>query len=560
MRVLGPVVLASLFLIGCADRARNGDAGEVGGTIVVPTPGGVGTPTFPLYAQDASGRMVSDAVFDRLAEVGADLNTAGDQGFTPRLATSWQWAADSLSIAFSIDPRARWHDGRPVTANDVRFSTNLYKNPKTGAVQLSLLADIDSVSVRDSLTAVVWFKRRYPEQFYSFTYNVFPVPEHLIKDIAPEALITSPAVANPIGSGRFRMGTVQPGVRWELVADTANYRGRPKLDRVIITAVADPGVALTQLMAGEADFVEIVPPPALAQVDSAPSLKLVPYPNQQHVYLGFNFRDARGGSQPHPLFSDVRVRRAIAMSLDREAMLRNVFAGRGVLGTGPAVRSLGDTTVVLPPLDRTRAAALLDSAGWRAGANGMRSKNGRPLEFTLAVPTSSATRMQYAVLIQEQLREVGIRVNLDQMDFNAFMDRGLRGRYDAALHGRGSDPGLTDINQSWTTAGVPPAGQNWVRYSNPAINALADSLTKTFDPARVRQLKHRAYQIITDDVAGVWLYDVLTIAGVHDRLRTTGMRPDAWWSGLAEWSIPANERIDRDRVGLHAPAASDSSR
>jgi peptide/nickel transport system substrate-binding protein len=551
MRVLRPrlLILCSVLLGACADRdgAAGGDAG---GTIVIPTPGGIGTPMFPPYAQDPMGRLAADALFDRLAEPGAELNTIGDRGFTPRLAQSWQWSADSLSIAFALDSRARWHDGRPVTANDVRFSLNLHKNPKAGAVQLSLIGDIDSVSVRDSLTPVVWFNRRSPEQFYTVTYNVFPLPEHLLKDIAPEALITSPAVAQPVGNGRFRLGAVEPGVRTELVADTSNYRGRPKLDRIVITAVADPGVAVTQLMAGQGDFIELVPPDAQSRVDSAPDLKLVPYPALQHVYLGFNFRDARGGTSPHPLFQDVRVRRAISMGLDRSAMLQNVFGGRGILGTGPSARPLGDTTVTLPPFDRARAAALLDSAGWVAGAQGMRAKNGRPLTFRLAVPTSSATRMRYAVLIQEQLRELGIRVDIDQMDFNAFMDGAMRGRYDAALHGRASDPGLTDINQSWATGGAPPAGQNWVRYSNPAVNALADSLTKSVDPERARQLKRRAFQIITDDAPGVWLYDVLTIAGAHKRLRTEGMRPDAWWSGVADWWIPANERIERDRIGL----------
>ena len=550
MRALLPrLVLCSVVLGACGDR-NAASTGEAGGTIVIPSPGGVGTPMFPPFAQDAMGRLAADALFDRLAEPGPELNTIGDRGFTPRLARSWQWAADSMSIAFALDPRARWHDGRPVTASDVRFSFNMYKNPKAGAVQLSLLGDVDSVSVRDSLTAVAWFKRRSPEQFYSFTYNVFPVPEHLHKDVAPEALVTSPAVARPVGNGRFRLGAVEPGVRAELLADTANYRGRPKLDRIVISTVADPSIGVTQLMAGEGDFIEIVPPDAQARVDSAPDRKLVPYPGQQHVYLGFNFKDGRGGAGPHALFQDVRVRRAVAMALDRRAMLQNVFGGRGVLGTGPSARALGDTTVVLPPFDRARAAALLDSAGWVAGAQGMRAKNGRPLAFKLAVPTSSGTRMRYAVLIQEQLRELGIRVDIDQMDFNAFMDAANRGRYDAALHGRASDPGLTDINQSWTTAAVPPAGQNWIRYSNPAVNALADSLVNAPSADQARQLKHRAYQIITDDAAGVWLYDVLTIGGAHKRLRTEGMRADAWWSGVADWWIPANERIERDRIGL----------
>ena len=562
MRLFTLAAASSLLLTACGDRGQNGGGGDAaaGGTIVVATPGGIGTPMFPLYAEDPMGRLGSDAMFDLLAEFGNDLNTVGDRGFQPRLAKSWSWASDSMSIAFSLDPRARWHDGRPVTASDVRFAFSLYKNPKAGAVQLSLLQDVDSVSVRDSLTAVAWYKQRSPEQFYVFTYNVRPLPEHLLKDIAPEALVTSPAVANPIGNGRFRLGKVEPGVRTELLADTANYRGRPKLDRVIIATTPDPATAITQLLTGQADFLEIVPPDAQPKVDSSANAKLVPYPGQQNVYLGFNLADPRALSRPHPILGDARVRRAIAMGLDREAMLKNVFGGRGVLGTGPAAKSLGDTTITLPPFDRSRAAALLDSAGWTAGPDGMRAKNGRPLAIKLGVPSSSVPRMRYAVLIQEQLKALGIRVDLDQMDFNAFMDRGRRGMFDAAMHGRASDPGLADMNQSWTKAAFPPAGQNWVRYVNPAIEAIADSLLKTGDPERIRQLKHRAYQTITDDVPGVWLYDVLTIAGAHKRLHPEGMRADAWWAGVADWWIPAKERIERDRIGLRASAASDSTR
>lgn len=552
MRVLTTLVVCSFLMVGCADR--DATRGETGGTVIIPAPGGMATPMFPPFAQDPIGRLASDAMFDRLAEIGPDLSTVGDRGFTPRLAKRWQWAQDSLSIAFSLDERARWHDGRPVTANDVKFTFDLFKNPKAGAVQLSLLGDIDSVTVRDSLTAVVWYKRRSPEQFYTFTYNVFPVAEHAVRDIAPEALMTSAAVTNPVGNGRFRLGRVEPGVRVELLADTANYRGRPRLDRIVITTVADGSVALTQLMSGAADFIEIVPPPALAAVDSSATAKLVPYPGQQHVYLGFNFRDARGGTGPHPLFEDRRVRRAIAMGLDRSAMLQNVFGDHGILGTGPSVKSLGDTTVALPAFDRAHAAALLDSAGWSLGTNGIRTRNGRPLTFKLAIPTSSGTRMRYGVLIQEQLRELGVRVELDQMDFNAFMDRSTRSLYDAALHGRASDPGLGDMNQAWATSGFPPAGQNWIRYSNPAIDAIADSLSRTGDAERTRALKRRAFQIMTDDAAGVWLYDVLTIGAAHKRLRTEGMRTDAWWAGLADWWIPANERIERDHIGLR-PAA-----
>jgi len=205
---------------------------------------------------------------------------------------------------------------------------------------------------------------------------------------------------------------------------------------------------------------------------------------------------------------------------------------------------------VLPPFDRARAAALLDSAGWRAGADGMRSRNGRPLRFGVLAPTSSAPRMRYAVLIQEQLKSIGIQADNEAVDIRSFIERLQSGNFDAVLLGLATDPARSGTKQTWTAAGFPPAGQNWARYSNPRVDALLDSATTTFDRRRMDDLYHRAYQAIVDDAPAVWLYDVLTVAGVHNRIRMEGMRPDGWWVGLADWWIPANERIDRDRIGL----------
>ena len=544
--------LGCLALVGsCGDRASSG-GGETGGTVVMAVPGG-GTPRMiPAFAQDGTDRMIADNVFEHLAEIGPELNTLGDRGFIPRLARSWEWARDSMSIAFSLDPRAKWHDGRPVRAEDVRFSFALLKNPKTGSPLGSLLGDIDSASVRDSLTAVVWFRRRSPEQFYTAVYQTWIMPQHLLGAVAPEALATSPAVAQPIGSGRFRVARVEPNVRVELVADTANYRGRARLDRVIITLVPDPGAALTQLMSGQADWVEIVPPAAFGSVDSSATTKLVEYPGMQYVYLGFNTRDQRNARAPNPILGDVRVRRALSMAVDRQAMLQNVFGNRGRISYGPYPKALADTTLRPPPFDRARAAALLDSAGWIAGANGMRAKGGRPLVLRLQVPSSSAPRVRYGVLIQEQLRAVGVRVDLDQMDHVAMQQAGEAGRFDAQLFGWGSDPSPGDMRQGWTTSGFPPAGQNWLRYATPALDALADSMVATPDPVRLGQMRRRAYQIIMDDAPGIWLYDILTIGGSHERIQQAGMRADTWWAGLADWWIPANARIERDRIGLAA--------
>lgn len=552
MRPLLGVIALSLIAAACGDRASTGGGGDTGGTMILAVPG-VGTPRMlPAFALDGTDRVIADNVFEHLAEIGQDLNTLGDRGFTPRLARSWEWARDSMSIAFLLDPRAQWHDGRPVRAADVRFSFALLKNPRTASHLASYMGDIDSASVRDSLTAVVWFSRRSPEQFYTAVYQTWIMPEHLLGAIAPEALKTSPAIGQPVGSGRFRIASVEPNVRVVMVADTTHYRGRPKLDRVIVSLVPDPGTGLTQLLSGQADWVDNVPPAALGSVDSNATTKLVEYQGSQYVYMAMNARDQRNPRAPHPIFGDVRVRRAVSMAVDRQAMLQNVFGARGRISYGPYPKSLADTTLKPPPFDRARAAALLDSAGWVAGADGMRAKNGRPLAFRLQVPSSSAPRVRYAVLIQEQLKAVGVRADIDQMDFNATQAASESGRFDAQLLGWGSDPSPGDLRQAWTTAAFPPAGTNVMRYNNPTFDAIADSMVATTDVARLAQLRRRAYQIIIDDAPAIWLYDILTIGGAHERLQPAPMRADTWWANLADWWIPANARIERDRIGLGA--------
>ena len=550
-RRLAPVLLVAIAL-ACSDRpAASGDGpGDVGGTMVMAAPGSGSAPLLPPYSGDAVSRLVTDNVFERLAEIGTDLNTRGDAGFTPRLAERWTWAADSLSIAFMLNPRARWHDGRPVTASDVRFSVALLKNPKAATSYTAALVNIDSVSVRDSLTAVAWYKRRTPEQFYDLVYQVPIMPEHLLKDIAPDKLSSSPAANAPVGSGRFRFATFEPGVRIELVADTAHYRGRPKLDRVILVYTGDVNNAITQLFSGQADFLEILPADVLPRVDSGGTVRAVPYGGLAYSFMGMNAHDPRRPAQPHPVFGDRQVRLAIFAALDRQGMLRNVFGDRGILTTGPYPRALADSGVKVPAFDRARAAALLDSAGWAAGADGMRAKNGRPLEFGLLVPSSSRPRMRYAVLIQEQLKGVGVKVNIESMDFNAFSERQDAGNFDAAMMSQGTDPTPATTSQNWGTSGLPPRGQNFARYSNRRVDALLDSSARNFDPAKGREQFRRAAQQIVDDVPAVWLYDVLTIGGIHKRIRPVGLRADGWWAGLADWWIPENERIDRDRIGL----------
>ena len=174
-------ILAVLVLsLACTGTEQSSVGG--GGTLVIST-GGDPNSLLPPLVTSTQARQITDLVYDRLASLGDSLNTLGDGGFIPQLANSWTWSRDSLSIAFHLDPKAKWHDGVPVTASDVRFTFNSYRDSSLAANAGPLINMIDSVSAPDSLTAVVWFHARSPEQFYNATDQMDILPEHIWKKI-----------------------------------------------------------------------------------------------------------------------------------------------------------------------------------------------------------------------------------------------------------------------------------------------------------------------------------------------------------------------------------------
>jgi peptide/nickel transport system substrate-binding protein len=553
---LGRAILAGAVVAtacrGGGDADRHGSpvgGGATGGTVVIAVSGDVKS-LIPPYATSVQSKLVASLLFDRLAEIGDNLNTIGDAGFTPRLAERWVWAPDSLSIAFHLDPRARWHDGVPVRAEDVRFTFRMDRDSTLGTDLAPLLARIDSVTTPDSLTAVFWFSHRYPEQFFDATYQMLICPAHLLGHIPLSGLPDAEFARHPIGTGRFRFVSWTPDASLEVVADTGNYRGRALLDRVILSVAPDFTTALARLFAGEADVLEALRPENLAELARHPELRGVPYTDPSYGFLWFNLHD-RAHATPHPLFGNRALRRALGMALDRDRMVRNVFDSLGRVATGPFYHSAGfaDPTIVDLPYDTVRANRTLDSLGWRRGADGVRVRNGRPLAFPLTVPTSSAPRMRFAALVQDQLARVGVRVSIDALEFGAYHARLQAHDFDAAINVFVNDPSPSGERQTWATAGEH-GGLNWGSYANPAFDAALDSALGAMDPVTARAHFHSAFQTITDDAPAVWLYEPQQIAGVHRRLRLAPFRADAWWAHLADWSIPADARIARDRIGL----------
>lgn len=551
MRAPSLALLACTFSVALAAAAcepAGGCRGEYCGTVVFVSASGPDV-LLPPSSNSAVSRDIHDQIFLKLADVGMALNTVGDSGFEPQLAQRWEWD-NQLTLVFHLNPAARWHDGPPVTAADVAFTYDAYTDPKVATS--AALRYIASVTARDSLTAVFTFKQAYPQAFFDAVFHMRVLPRHLLAEIPREEWGTTPFGHAPVGNGPYRFVSWTTGERLELEADSTFFLGRPHIRRLIWTFAPDINAAVNMLVAGQADALEFLGGPAnVERVRGTEHLAVHSYLGTTYAYLDFNLRASGDTSRPHPIFADRDVRRAIAMGIDRERMVKGVLGDLATVPDGPVSPSMVTIFHDMPPAaryDTAAAAQLLASRGWRdSNGDGVRDKNGTPLTFHLLV-NQSPIRGQFAQVIQEQLRPLGVKVEIDQLENNVAGERAQTGRFDALIYVWVTDPSpAASVPQTWTRAGF--GSQNFGSYHNPAFERALEHASVT--PGTVAEVKanwRAAFEILNADVPAVWLFALNNNAAVHKRIADVRIRPESWWALVRTWRIPADQLIDRDRA------------
>lgn len=500
----------------------------------------------PLSGSDVSVGL-ADLLFSKLADVGMALNTQGDAGFVPGLARAWRFE-DSLTISFALRPEARWHDGAPVTAEDVVFSFDVYRDTLVGSPVRSRLARIASVTAPDRHVVTFRFHHSYPEQFFDAVYHVRILPRHLLDSVPRARLASHSFGTRPVGSGPYRF------VRWqavefvELAANSTFFLGRPGIGRVIWRFTGEPVAAVTALLAGEADIMPALGSPEnVRRVAGVPNLTVLEYPLGVYGFIGFNLRDPRSSDRPHPLFGDRALRRALAMAVDREAVVLSVLGEHGSVPVGPVGLALwiAREGVTQLAFDSATARGALAALGWRdTDGDGIMDRGGRRLEFELLVPSTSAVRQRAAVVVQEQFRRLGVAVRLKSLEFNAFMSSAAAHRFDAYFGMWAHDPSPAAIAEIWTSAGLN--GSNFGRYVNPALDALVQQALNAPDPATGRARWREAVSVINSDAPAIWLLAPMGLAGIDRRFENVSIRPDQWTATLWTWRVSPSAPPPRD--------------
>jgi peptide/nickel transport system substrate-binding protein len=504
---------------------------------------------FPPTVQGDVANAVVDLLFLKLAEIGAELNTLGDAGFEPRLARSWTFE-DSLTIRFELDPRARWHDGRPITATDVEFTFEIYRDTLVNSPQRPLLDRIATVRALDSFSLVFRFDRFYPEQFYDAVHHMRILPRHWLDTIPRRELAAHTSARNPVGSGPYRLVRWKRGESIELVGDSSFFLGRPGLRRIIWQVVPDPGVGVIRLVAGEADVINFIGTPEnLARVRQAPHLRTISYESNQYAYIGFNLRDPARPAEPHPLFADRELRRALSLGVDRGAVVKAVLGELGTVLQGPLTPFIwiwSDTLEALP-FDSSAARRTLDRLGWiDRDRDGVRERAGKQLAFELLVPTTSQLRRRASVIVQEQLRRLGVALSINELDWSTFLSRASRGQFDAIFGAWALDPSPRQLRQYWGSPGI--GGFNYQKYYNPEFDQLVESASAAVERARALALWHRAIEVINQDAPAIWVYAPLPMAAIHRRFENVTIRSDQWAATLWAWRVHPDNLLPRDRI------------
>jgi peptide/nickel transport system substrate-binding protein len=452
--------------------------------------------------------------------------------FQPLLAESWEWSDDHLALTFKLREGVTWSDGRPVTAEDVRWTWQAQTNPEVAWEGLTFKENVRDVEVIDPLTVRFHFNRVDPMGMLHANEGVI-LPKHAWSEIPFERWRESGRWFRQhlVTDGPFRLASWAPGDELVLERNPAYFEeGLPRLDRVVFRQVPDQSAMVTRLLNGELDFGANISPEDVPRLRQAEHLELLEYWGIGYIYFAWNHRE--------PLFADARVRRALTYGLDRQGMVDALWGDYARVGMTPIVQSVWAFNDALEPYpyDPAETRRLLAEAGWRdTDGDGVLDKDGRPFHFELLVHSGNVQRQNAAVMAQQQLAQVGIDVDLTLLDFATFVEAVDEGRFEAYIAGltMGTDLDLSYLLKSDQVE----AGLNHTAYNNPEIDRLIDEANSQADARDMKRLLDEVQVIVHRDQPMTFLWESKRLNVINRRVQ--GAEPNLLspFENLEEWWI-----------------------
>lgn len=518
-----------------------------GGTVIIGTPQEPGMMNTLL-----TSASIEDAVTSLFVEGLVSVNEKGE--YVPVLAKELPTVSeDGLVVTWLLKEGIKWSDGSDFTCDDVRFTMEGALS-ELSQVSAAGYRDIESLECPDPYTVVATFGEVYAPYLRLFSYTV-PDTAGALEDMESWDINR-----NPVGTGPFILSEWVPG---DHLTFTKNpyYReeGKPNLDSVIIKILPSREVGMQLLGTGEIhalwDLTEANFPELEALADQGVSFVSTVTGENELLSLNFGNNDgsapADPSTNPHPILYDLRVRQAIQYAIDKQAIVDallygNVNAGNSAVpvGTFGCPQPVSEFSV-------EKANALLDEAGWVAGADGIREKDGVRMSLKIATTTGNQLREQTEQVLAEMLKSVGIELVIENVPsdvlFASWESDGMRdhGTYDIVMYttGPGTDPD-SHLYSSFHSTEIPTAdnegtGSNFSRYINTDVDAWLDEAATITDTATRKDLYCNVVEQINQDLPRIYLYERLSIMGHRNEFQGLKISPtfvDFAWDA-ANWTL-----------------------
>ena len=448
----------------------------------------------PAVTTSGNTHPVTDQIFNGLVGLDESLNPV------PELAESWRIDDEGRTYRFALRHDVRWHDGERFTSADVKFTFEhalLKYHSRTRAALLDLIASIDATSAYE---VVFRLKRPYSPLLQRLdVVEASIIPAHAY---AHEDLLTGAPTRRPIGTGPFTFVSYAPADRVVLERNAAYFRrGHPGVDRLVFRIMPNAATAIAALENGEVDYVGGVAGPDVTRLRATRGVAVV---GGSGGSGGSVCQDVLIPNLSRAPLGDVRVRRAIAMAIDRQFIVDRIYFGQGRPATGPISHLL--TWAYTPdvrqyPHDVAAANRLLDEAGL------IRKRNGERFAMTF---THASTQQRLAQALREQLKNVGIALNLQTLDFNAAVDQVfVKKMFDVGMasYCNGADPDI-GVRRVYVSSNIGPLPfSNGAGYRNPRIDQLFDEASQVGDRDTRRSKYVEIQKILADDVPYFWIID-----------------------------------------------------